>query len=511
MVNHLTKEKTTYSKLFTPGKIGNVEIKNRILKAPQHTGLANMDGTVSERLIRHYRELARGGAGLVMVEYTYVDNDASKSAFCQLGASQTEHISGLSYLASTIKEEGARAGIQLEHCGRQKFLGIPPMKAPSRIPWPTLYEQTGMIPEELTISEIKQIIEAFGDAAKRAEAAGFDLVEIHAGHGYLITNFLSPHTNKRNDLYGGSLENRMRFLLEVIENVRSKVSEEFTVTMRISCIDYQPDGMKIEETIEVCKRAEQLGLDAIHVSGGDHHQMIYEVSPMAIPNGPHVWAASAIKEHVSIPIIASGSINTPDLAESILEEEKADFISMGRPLFADPYLPLKAKEGRVEDITPCIRCNDGCLERTHFNNRSIRCTVNPNTGREGQLTLTKTENPKRIAVIGGGPAGLEAARVSALRGHSVTLYEKGELGGSLNSAAILSFKADLKRLTNYYKTQMEKLNIEICREEATPEKIIENHFDTVILAVGAVPKQLKIEGLEPSRVVQAKDVLNDQA
>ena len=264
-MNPILKEKTMFSNLFTSGKIGNVELKDRIVKAPQHTGLANQDGTVLERLIRHYKELARGGTGLIIVEYTYVDNDASKSAFCQLGISKTEHISGLSYLASTIKEEGAKAGIQLEHCGRQKFLGTPPMKAPSRIPWPMIYEQTGMIPEELTIKEIKQIIEDFGDAAKRAEIAGFDLAEIHAGHGYLITNFLSPHTNKRNDLYGGSLENRMRFLVEVVQNIKSKVSEGFTITMRINGTDYQPDGIKIEETIEVCQKAEELGVQAFHV------------------------------------------------------------------------------------------------------------------------------------------------------------------------------------------------------------------------------------------------------
>ncbi|WP_428911959.1 FAD-dependent oxidoreductase [Niallia sp. Krafla_26] len=509
-MNPFLKEKTTFSHLFKPGKIGNVEIKNRIVKAPQHTGLANQDGTVSERLIRHYKELARGGTGLIIVEYTYVDNDASKSAFCQLGISKTEHISGLSYLASTIKEEGAKAGIQLEHCGRQKFLGTPPMKAPSRIPWPMIYEQTGMIPEELTITEIKQIIENFGDAAKRAEIAGFDLVEIHAAHGYLITNFLSPHTNKRNDLYGGSLENRMRFLIEVIENVKSKVSEDFTITMRINGTDYQPDGIKIEETIEVCIKAEELGVQAFHVSGGDHHQMIYQVSPMPVKRGPNIWAADAIRQNVSIPIIASGSITSPDLAQTILEEGKADFVSFGRPLFADPYFPQKAKEGRVEDITPCIRCNDGCMERTHWKYRSIRCTVNPNTGREGELTLTPATKQKKIAVVGGGPAGLEVARVSALRGHEVTLFEKEELGGSLVPGSVLSFKEDLIRLQNYYKAQIEKLNIEVIRQEATVDNLQNQEFDEVILAIGGVPKPLKIDGLKESKVLQAKDVLKSK-
>jgi 2,4-dienoyl-CoA reductase-like NADH-dependent reductase (Old Yellow Enzyme family)/thioredoxin reductase len=500
-----------YSKLFSPGKIGNLELKNRIVKAPQSTGLSNRDGTVSERLVRHYKELARGGTGLIIVEYTYIDNDASKSAFCQLGISDNEHIAGLSWLVSSIHDEGAKVGIQIEHCGRQKFLGTPPIKAPSRIPWPTLYEQTGIVPEELTIEEIKQIIESFGDAAKRAQTAGFDLVEIHAAHGYLITNFLSPHTNKRTDLYGGSLENRMRFLVEVIKNVKTKVGDHFPITMRINGTDYEPDGITIDESVEVCKQAEKLGVFAFHVSGGDHHMMNYQVSPMTLPNGPNVWAAEEIRRSVSVPIIASGSINTPKFAEDILEEEKADFVSLGRPLLADPYFPLKAKDGRPEDIIPCIRCNDGCLERTFFNYRSVRCSVNPNMGREGELTIIPSSTPKNIVVVGGGPAGMEAARVSALRGHKVTLVEKRKLGGAMLPSSVSSFKADIRLLENYYSAQMEKLDIKIVHEEATLNSIKVGNFDAAVIAVGKVPNTVHIKGFESSKAVQAIDVLSQKA
>ncbi|KEF36099.1 NADH:flavin oxidoreductase [Schinkia azotoformans MEV2011] len=502
---------TRFKKLFTPGKIGKVELKNRILKAPQSTGLSNMDGTVSERLVRHYKELAQGGTGLIIVEYTYIDDDASKSAYCQLGISKNEHISGLSWLVSAIHDEGAKVGIQLEHCGRQKFLATPPIKAPSRIPWPHVYEQTGYIPEELTIQEIKQIIESFGDAAKRAKMAGFDLVEIHAAHGYLITNFLSNHTNKRTDLYGGSLENRMRFLIEVIQNIKAKVGENFPVTMRINGTDYEPDGITIEETIEVCKRAEELGIAAFHVSGGDHHMMNYQVSPMTVPNGPNVWAAEAIKKVVSVPVIASGSITTPQFAEQILQEKNIDFVSFGRPLLADPYFPLKAKEGRPEEIKPCIRCNDGCLERTFFNFNSIRCTVNPNMGREGELNILPAKTPRNIAVVGGGPAGMEAALVSAERGHKVTLFEKNQLGGALLASSVQSFKTDLRNLENYYSAQMKKLDINIVREEATATIITNGDFDAVIVAVGKVPNTISVQGLDETITVQATDILLNKA
>lgn len=504
-------KKSVYTHLFTPGKIGKLALKNRIVKSPQSTGLSNQDGTVSEKLVRHYRELAKGGTGLIIVEYTYIDNVASKSAHCQLGISNNEHIAGLSWLVSAIHDEGAKAGIQIEHCGRQKFLGTPPIKAPSRIPWPTLYEQTGVIPEELTIEEIKGIIEAFGDAARRAEQAGFDLAEIHAAHGYLITNFLSTHTNKRTDLYGGSLENRMRFLLEVIQNVKEKTSSNFPITMRINGTDYEPDGITIDETIEVCKQAEKLGIQAIHVSGGDHHMMNYQVSPMTIPSGPNVWAAEMVKQAVSVPVIASGSITMPGFAEKILAEGKGDFISLGRPLLADPYFPLKAEEGRPEDIVPCIRCNDGCLERTFFNFRSIRCSVNPNMGREGDFAITPASSPKNVLIIGGGPAGMEAARVSALRGHNVTLYEKGELGGSLIPAAASEFKSDLNNLRSYYLAQMEKLNIKIVHEEVTEDLANEEDFDAVIVAIGQMPKQLSVKGIEKNPSIQAIDILSGKA
>ncbi len=499
-----------FPKLFEPGRIGTLDIKNRVVKAPQSTGMSNMDGSVSERLIRHYRELARGGTGLIVVEYAFVDKIASKSAHCQLGICDNEHIPGLAWLADVIKDNGARAGIQLEHCGRQKFLGTPPIKSASAIPWPALRARVGddAIPEPLTIPEIRKIVEAFGDAAVRAVSAGFELIEIHGAHGYLITNFLSPHTNKRIDMYGGSVENRRRFLLEIVDDIRSKIGPDFPLTVRLSGTDYEPDGFGIEETVELCKILEKRGIDAIHVSGGDHHQMIHQVSPMAVPRGHNVWAAEAVKKEVSIPVIASGSITMPEYAEEIIAKGQGDYVGLGRPLWADQYWAKKAEEGRPEDIRPCIRCNEGCLERTFFKFRAVTCGVNPQIGREGELEIIPAEKTKRVAIIGGGPAGMETARVCALRGHDVTLFEKRKLGGALHEASVPEFKSDIRFFIQYLQTQIRKLNVNVVEKKANLDAFDKNEFDVAVIAAGARPIKLNVPGLEKPFVYEAVDVLN---
>lgn len=500
-----------FPNLFSPAKIGTLEIKNRVCKAPQSTGFSNMDGSVTERLIRHYRELAKGGAGLIIVEYAYVDKIASKSAHCQLGIADKEHIPGLGWLADVIKDNGARAGIQIEHCGRQKFLGTKPMVAASRIPWPNLYATYGTVPDELTIEEIAEIVEAFGAAALRAKDAGYELVEIHGAHGYLITNFLSPHTNKRNDFYGGSLENRMRILVQIVKNVRCKVGPDFPLTVRLSGTDYEPDGLTIEDTVQISKCMESIGIDAIHVSGGDHHMMIHQVTPMSLPVCYNTWAAAEIKKHVTIPVIASGSITLPEYAEEIIASGKGDFVGLGRPLLADQYWPAKAETNHPEDIRPCIRCNEGCLERTFFLYKGITCALNPTIGREDDLRIIPALQKKKVVVVGGGPAGMEAARVSALRGHDVTLFEKLKLGGYLHEASVPDFKADIRPLMQSLITQVKKLGVKVIAEEGTAEKVIATGCDVAILAVGAEPIQLKIPGANKKHVLNALDVLSGKA
>jgi len=500
-----------FTSLFETGRIGNVELKNRVVKAPQWTHLATHDGLVTERLIRYYKEVARGGSALAIVEFAFVDNVASRMGACQLGAADDKYIPGLSRLAQTIQANGAKAALQIAHCGRHRRLGNRPIKAPSRILSEDIRVSGKAVAEELTVEEIQEIVSSFGDAARRAKMAGFSMVEIHGAHGYLITEFLSPRTNKRTDCYGGSLENRIRFLLEVVRDIRQKVGLDFPLGIRLSGTEYEPDGVMIEDTIEVVKELEKL-VDVIHVSGGSKYQWLMRESPMSIPPGPMVWAAEAVKKAVGVPVIASGSITTPELAEDILRKGKADFVALGRPLLADPYWPQKAQEGRPEDIVPCIRCNDGCTYRLVGRyNKAILCTVNVALGREDDFSITPTRFRKKIAVVGAGPGGLEAARVCTLRGHDVTLYEKRELGGTLLEASVPEFKSDLRRLVGYFTTQVNKLKIKLTCEQVTLNTIKEGSFDVVIVAVGGAPLKLDVPGADKPIVSGALEVLIGKA
>ncbi len=499
-----------FPNLFSPAKINGLEIKNRICKAPQSSGMNNKDGTVSERAIRYYRDQAAGGAGMIIVEYAYVDEIGSKSAHCHLGISNDEHIPGLAWLAENIKEMGSVPAIQIEHCGRQKFLGTQPIKAPSAIPWPNLYKNHGdqAIPQELTIPEIHEIVKCFGDAALRAKLAGFELVEIHGAHGYLLTNFFSPTTNHRTDMYGGSLENRARIYLEILDDIRSKVGPDYPVTIRLSGTDYEPDGFGIEDTIWLAKELEKHGIDAINVSGGDHHTMIHQVSPMSIEVCHNVWAAEAIKKAVSVPIMASGSITLPEYAEDIIASGKGDFVALGRPLWADPEWAKKAEEGRPEDICPCIRCNEGCLQRTFFQYKAVTCAVNPLISREGELRITPADVKKKVAVVGGGAAGMEAARVAKLRGHDVTIFEaQKRMGGLLNEAAAPEFKADIRPFQKYLEVQVEKLGIPVVNKKAGLDDLA--GFDAVICATGSLPVKPNIQGTDKEIAMDSLEAINN--
>jgi 2,4-dienoyl-CoA reductase-like NADH-dependent reductase (Old Yellow Enzyme family)/thioredoxin reductase len=492
--------------LFATGRIGSLTTKNRILKSPQATLLAAPDGTVTERLTRHYRRIARGGVGLVIVEYTYIDDDASKALQCQLGASSGDHLPGLGWLADVIQAEGTLAGLQIGHCGRQKFYGDPPLKAPSAVPWPKLYESTGAVPQELTVAEIDTIVESFGETAARAASAGFDLVEIHAGHGYLPTNFLSPHTNKRTDCYGGSLENRMRFVLRVVETVRRQAPAGFTVTMRVSASDYEPGGILVEDTVVRCKRAEELGLDAVHVSGAITRRSTSRSAPAFSREDSTSLPPSRSKPR-SIPVIASGALLTPEAAEAVLATGRADFVSLGRPLLADPEWPRKALEGRQETIRPCIRCNDGCLWRSVNVGKGIACSVDPTLGHEERYELEPAPRRKRVAVVGAGPAGLEVAWVLARRGHEVALYERRALGGRLLQATAPAFKADLAAYRGYLVERLQRLDVQIHETEAHAQSLLDARFDVVVVATGACPKALPIPGAE--RAVHAVALPHD--
>lgn len=343
----------TDSLLFTPASIGPVTVPNRVVRASLSTWLAHPDGSVSEATLRHYVRYARGGVGLVMTEYAYVDDLASKGAVCQLGASSDEHVPGLGRLAGALQAAGARAGLQLVHTGRQSDTASVP-KAPSPVPW-----EHGSLPEALAVAEIEAIVAAFAAAARRGALAGFDVVEVHAAHGYLLQQFLSPHSNRRADRYGGSAVNRRRLIEEVLAAMRAALPDDVALSVRLSASDFRPDGYGVSDAIAVARAAEDLGVHAVHVSGGDHGTGHMQWSPMAVAPAPHAEATAAIAASVGVPVIASGSILTPARAEALLAAGTAAFVSLARPFLADPDWARKARDGRADEIRPCIRCNDG--------------------------------------------------------------------------------------------------------------------------------------------------------
>lgn len=497
-----------FETLFQPGRIGSLDLQNRLVMSSMYTSLCTRDGSISPFLLDYFAERARGGVGLILTEAAAVTVEG-RVHVAALTAHDDEYVPGLARLAETIKIHGACAGLQLSHCGPQKFSGLRPVVSASRVPWERLLETKGIVPTELTVEEIREIVQAFGRSAARAELAGFDLVELHAAHGYLITSFLSPTSNRRGDLYGGTLVNRMRFLREVVRTIRDRVKPSFPLSVKLSPIERLEGGLTIEDGIEIATMLETEGVDVIHVSGGNHHAIDFEVPPHYKPRELNVPAAEAIKSNVRIPVMVVGAIADPSAAAQIIDEGKADFIVLGRALLADPYWPKKAREGRSRAIRPCIRLNDGCTARGVNSLRSIGCSVNFAAGREGMFPrdeLPRTEVPKQIIVVGAGPAGLEAARVATLRGHNVTLFEeRSELGGQLAIAGKLPFKTDLLRFVEYLDEQIRALGVVIRHERATLGSVLDLHPDLTLLATGSRPFRPDVPGIRNPKVI---DVLS---
>jgi 2,4-dienoyl-CoA reductase-like NADH-dependent reductase (Old Yellow Enzyme family)/thioredoxin reductase len=497
-----------FPKLFEPGRIGSLELKNHLIMPPMATNYASKEGEVTDRQIVYYEERAKGGVGLIIVEISCVDTPVGKGMARQIAIDDDKFIPGLSRLAATIKQHGAKAAIQLHHAGRQttsKITHHQPV-APSPITRDVVGVIYGEMPKELTLDEIAALIERFGEAAGRAKKAGFDGVEIHGAHGYLVSQFLSPLSNHRQDAYGGSIENRARFLLEVIKAARNNVGKDYPLWCRLSAVEIGADGgITIEETQTVAQLAEEAGLDAIHVSA--HQVGPARRPPMAQPTCYFVPWAKAIKDVVSVPVIAVSRI-PPELAEEVIRGGKADFVSIGRQLLVDPYLPQKTEAGEIENIRPCICCMT-CLDSINWSWEGVRCVVNPTLGREQESRLEKTKNPKKVVVVGGGPGGMEAARVAVLRGHKVVLFDDGdELGGQLILATKPPYKDTLEQFRQYLIRQINKAGVEIrLGQKFTPEMVAELKPDVVILATGIKPFIPRITGIESKKVVQASEVL----
>ena len=489
--------------LMQPFQMKNLALRNRIVMAPMLSRLCDPDGIVSQKLIDYYAERAKGGVGLIIVEYCYIDEKESKANQGQLGVYSDQLIAGLGDLAEAIQEWGAKAILQICHAGRStsaKFMGRQPM-APSAMPG-----YTGEMAREMTLGEIEAVMESFAEGARRAKTAGFDGVELHGTHGYLMAQFLSPYTNRRTDVYG---KDRGLFALQTLERVRAKVGSDYLVGFRMSGEEFIDGGVTLEEAKAFARRLEERGIDYLHVSGGIIEVGEHFVIPMYFPKGYLLHLAEGIKQAVKIPVVAVGAIHDPSLAEESLKKKRADLIAMGRALIADPELPRKIQSGRPEDIRTCLRCNEGCSSRVR-QGKTQRCAVNAEVGRERTLRIHPASKPKQVCVIGGGPAGMEAARVLALRRHKVTLIEKeNELGGLLRYASVPDFKEELRGFLQYLNTQVKKTGVEVLKgRRATLDLVKELHPDAVVLAAGSTLPVPEIPGAQKSSAANALDLLS---
>jgi 2,4-dienoyl-CoA reductase-like NADH-dependent reductase (Old Yellow Enzyme family) len=437
------------------------------------------DGSTTPQLIEYYRARARGGAAIVIVELTFIDDIASRSFHAQLGAQSDIMIPGLSDLAEAIKGEGAIAGLQIAHCGSQRVIGAGNVLAPSPIAW----ADGKPVPREMNEDDIEQVLESFAAAAGRLAIAGFDLVELQGAHGYLINTFISPATNKRADRYGGSHQNRMRFPLDVVSRVRARIGPDRLIGVRMNGHDLMPDGYETADYRQVATDFEAAGVDILHISAGTYRAMERRVTPMYLDEAPFVEYAGEIKRAVAIPVIASGTIHSMETADAVVTDGDADFVAMSRPIFADPDLPRKVVTGREAEIIPCIRCNT-CVSREQAGARSL-CSINPETGYEGRWTEPAAAQ-RRVVVAGGGPAGMQAALGAARRGHGVTLIERqSELGGALAIAAMLSFKPGLRRYLDYLRGAVEDAGVEVLigKDMAEATDLVAD-ADDLVLALG---------------------------
>lgn len=507
-----------FEKLFEPARIGQMELRNRIVMPPMVTRYASEGGYVTERISNYYGARAQGGVGLIIVEATYVHSRGQAFAN-QLGISDDRYIAGMRKLVQSIHKHGAKAALQLHHAGMQarpRITGMQPV-APSPVPKSMgLLDLVDEIPKELTAEEIAEIVSCFAQAAVRAKKAEFDGVEIHGAHSYLFAQFLSRAFNRRQDSYGGDLRNRARFLVDVIEVVRQAVGEAYPVWCRINGKEYGIEGgTTVEEGREIARLAQIAGADAIHVSGRCLFNIVCTSpaiwGPLPLESGMFIELAQGIRKMVSVPVIAVGRI-APEVGERLLERGEVDFIAMGRDLLADPEFPNKLASGRSGDITPCIVCMR-CVDDLRIPTEAgIRCSVNATLGREGEHSITPSKEPKRVLVVGGGPAGMEAARVASLRGHQVTLYEKeNRLGGQLVQAAIPPRKDGIAGLTRYLETQIKKLGVKVeLGQELTAALVQELKPDAVIIATGAIPLTPDIPGMSKAQVVHAGDILENR-
>jgi len=471
--------------LFTPMRIGALTIQNRLIMAPMGTCLADENGAVTTKLVDYYLRRVQGGVGAIIVENAAVDLVRQT---CRLSIENHHLTKGLRQLVEGVKALDADTKLFLQLVAQTE----------GHVPDPYRTTQADESVQSLTPEKIRLMVERFVVAAQRAEAIGFDGIEVHAGHHHAIGQFLSPHYNRRTDHYGGSPERRMNFALEVFQGIREKVRPRFPVILRINGSDFVSDGLEIGDACAIARRLAAAGVDAFDVSAAVGTSAEWQIQPMGIPAGCLVPLAEQVKRSVDVPVIAVGKINDPELARQVVAEGKADFVALGRALLADPDFPNKARAGRTADIRKCMACLYCMSERVH-RGFEIRCKGNYTVGREvaGEILASRTRSPKKVMVVGGGPAGLECARVMKVRGHAVALYEKGaQLGGQLVLANASPRKQEIAHLRDYLVGQVTRLGVDVHLGENVDLAAVRREApEVLVLATGAepcIPASIKI-------------------
>lgn len=493
-----------FKNMFAPIQIGPMTVKNRFVVPPMGNNFANTDGTWSEQSIAYYSERAKGQFGLITIEATVVHQGA-KGGPRKPCLYSDDSIESLRKITDACHKEGAKVSIQLQNAGPEghsSYAGVP-IKAATAI-----QSNVGKdMPIEVTTAEVYELVTGYGDAAERAMKAGVDAVEIHMAHGYLVNSFISSRTNKRVDEFGGNFENRMRFPRLIVEEVKKRVGGKVAILARINSADEVPGGIDVHDSAAIAAYLEECGVECLHVSRAVHLKDEYMWAPTTIHGGFSADLVTEIKKAVSIPVITVGRFTEPQYAELLVKEGRADLVAFGRQSLADPHMPRKAMEEKLEDMIPCIACLQGCVANM-FKGEPICCLTNPFLGHESE-DFTKAEKSKKVMVIGGGVGGMCAAFICAERGHDVTLYEKSEkLGGNMRLAAYPPGKGDISNMIRSYIVKCQKAGVKIVmNKEADFDLIKKENPDAVIISTGSKTLILPIEGINDPSIIHGVDIL----